>query len=335
MNEPKFSIILCTYMRPNSVRDFLRSVEVQSKYPDQILVIDGSLNLETEGVVNKLKLDNLAYHRVDEVNRGLTKQRNYGIELLNSDTDIVCFLDDDTVLDIDYFKNIVKVFQTHPDAIGIGGVARNENRWKKLTPGLKLNPRKYYVLDGYYIKESSRNVLRNYLGLQSPSPPGIMPPFSHGRTYAYPLNNKLYEVDLLIGMAMSFRKHLFNKERFSTYFEGYGLYEDADFCLRARKYGKNYLLTSAILDHYHEASGRPNSFKYGKMVVRNGWYVWRVKYPKPGLTNRFKWNATSFLLTLIRYSNAFTGPKRKQALSEAWGRTIGWWSLLFNKPRAR
>ncbi|KAA3622400.1 MAG: glycosyltransferase, partial [Flavobacterium sp.] len=273
--------------------------------------------------------------RVDEVNRGLTKQRNYGIELLNNNIDIVCFLDDDTILDKDYFKNILNVFQTQPDAIGIGGVARNENRWKKLAPELKLNPRKYYVLDGYYIKESSRNVLRNYLGLQSPSPPGIMPPFSHGRTYSYPLNNKLYEVDLLIGMAMNFRRQLFNKERFSTYFEGYGLYEDADFCLRARKYGKNYLLTSAILDHYHEASGRPNSFKYGKMVVRNGWYVWRVKYPKPGLSNRLKWNATSFLLTLIRYSNALTGPKRKQALSEAWGRTIGWWSLLFNKPRSR
>ncbi|KAA3621679.1 MAG: glycosyltransferase family 2 protein, partial [Flavobacterium sp.] len=68
MNELTFSIILCTYMRPNSVRELLLSVEVQDKYPDQILVIDGSLNLETEIVVNNLNLDNLAYHRVDEVN---------------------------------------------------------------------------------------------------------------------------------------------------------------------------------------------------------------------------------------------------------------------------
>jgi hypothetical protein len=57
----------------------------------------------------------------------------------------------------------------------------------------------------------------------------------------------------------------------STYFEGYGLYEDADFLLcELPKRGKLYLIRPAKLNHYHDASGRPNQYNYGKMVVRNG-----------------------------------------------------------------
>jgi hypothetical protein len=87
------------------------------------------------------------------------------------------------------------------------------------------------------------------------------------------------------------------------------------------------------LNHYHAASGRPNQYQYGKMVVRNGWYVWRVKNPKPLLDARLKWHAITILLTVIRFSNTITTTQRKQAFTEALGRTIGWWSLCFNKPR--
>jgi len=87
------------------------------------------------------------------------------------------------------------------------------------------------------------------------------------------------------------------------------------------------------LNHYHAASGRPNQYQYGKMVVRNGWYVWRVKNPKPLLDARLKWHAITILLTLIRFSNTFTTSNKKQAFTEAIGRTMGWWSLFFNKPQ--
>jgi carbohydrate-selective porin OprB len=53
------------------------------------------------------------------------------------------------------------------------------------------------------------------------------------------------------------------------------LYEDADFALRVSKIGV-YLNTAAQLHHYHDVQGN-NQYQYGKMVVRNGWYVWRVK----------------------------------------------------------
>jgi GT2 family glycosyltransferase len=329
----KFSLVICTYMRPKPLLQLLQSVQSQTLYPDEILIIDGSTNAETQSILNKNHFDNLTYFLVSDENRGLTKQRNFGISKVNSDSEIICFLDDDTVLEIDYCEELIKTFRENPEVSGVGGVSINENNWKLITPNINYNPHRYYQFDGFVYKEGQRNVVRNYLGLQSNLGPGRMPNYSHGKTCGFPLNGKTYDVDLLIGMSFAFRKKVFDSIRFSTYFEGYGLYEDADFCIRALQFGKNVINTKVQLNHYHDASGRPNQYKYGKMVVRNGWYVWRVKNPKPSLKAILKWHAITILLTLIRFSNTLTTTKKKQAFTEAMGRTVGWWSLLFNKPK--
>jgi GT2 family glycosyltransferase len=176
-------------------------------------------------------------------------------------------------------------------------------------------------------------VVRNYLGLQSHLGPGRMPDYSHGKTCGFPLDGKTYEVDLLIGMSFAFRKKVVDFIRFSPYFEGYGLYEDADFSIRALQFGKNAVNTKARLSHFHHPSGRPNQYQYGKMVVRNGWYVWRIKNPRPSYSAKLKWNLITILLTLIRFSNTFTTTKKEEAFTEAIGRTLGWWSLWVNKPK--
>lgn len=318
-------------MRAQPLLKLLQSVKIQTLYPNEILIIDGSTNNETKEILDQNSFKNLEYFKVDNENRGLTRQRNFGIGKVNAESEIVCFLDDDTVLEVDYFENIIHTFMNIPEAIGVGGVAVNENKWKLNSDNIPQND-KYFVVDGYYVKESSRNYLRNVLGLGSDRLPGVMPKFSNGKTCSYPLNGKSYPVDLIVGMAMSFRKSVFDKIKFSTYFEGYGLYEDADFSFRTLKYGQNYIATSAKLNHYHDSSGRPNQYKYGKMVIRNGWYVWRIKYTNPDVKSRLKWNAIAFLLTIIRFSNVFTTPKRKEAFTESLGRTVGWLSLILNKP---
>jgi GT2 family glycosyltransferase len=162
-----------------------------------------------------------------------------------------------------------------------------------------------------------------------------MPEFSHGRTCGYPLDDNNYEVDLLVGMSMSFRKYVTDSISFSTYFEGYGLYEDADFSIRALKFGKNVICTKAQLEHHHDASGRPNQYAYGKMVVRNGWYVWRVKNPNPSFKAQLKWHAITLLLTGIRATNVVTTSKRKEAFTETVGRVVGWFLLFFDTHKLK
>ncbi|KFF18244.1 glycosyltransferase family 2 protein [Flavobacterium hydatis] len=329
----KISLIICTYMRPEPLLALLQSVQKQRLYPDEILIIDGSTNNETEIILKKHQIEKLNYFLVSDENRGLTKQRNFGINKVSDAIEIVCFLDDDTVLEENYFEELINTYKDYPDALGVGGYIINETKWEKVNEDYKAPISEFYF-DGWKRKDGSRFVLRKKLHLDSNCPPGFSPCFSHGRSVGFlPPSDKTYQVEQLMGGVSSFRKTVFEKLSFSTYFEGYGLYEDADFTLRVAKTGKLYLNTAARLQHFHADSGRPNQYLYGKMVVRNGWYVWHVKNPKPNLKDSFKWNAITILLTFIRFSNAITANNKKAAFTEAMGRTIGWWSLLLNKPK--
>ncbi|MBZ9729761.1 glycosyltransferase [Salegentibacter sp. JZCK2] len=325
-----FSLIVCTYQRPKALLNLLNSVAQQSLYPHQILIIDGSVDSATRESVNQRKFQNLEYFKVTEQDRGLTRQRNYGISKTAKDVETICFLDDDIILEPDYFEKLISTYCTYPDAIGVGGYITNEVTWKESdnTPSFEE-----FKMDGYFRNLGSRNLLRKRLGLLSDRAPGVMPEFSNGLSIGFlPPSGKTYPVEFFMGGVASYRKGLFQNIGFSEYFEGYGLYEDMDFCLRTSRQGQLYVNTAARVEHHHEQSGRPNKFKYGKMVIRNGWYVWRVKYPRPDLKARLKWHGIAFLLTLVRLVNVFTTQKRNEAFTESLGRIAGWWSLLLNKP---
>ena len=320
-------------MRSEPLLKLLESVRVQSFYPDEILIIDGSTDNKTEIILNKNTFYNLKYELVSDENRGLTKQRNFGISKVASDIDIVCFLDDDTILEPDYFKNLLYTYEIYPEALGAGGYINNEVKWEQVGLDYHPNIREFYF-DGWKRKDGSRFILRKKLNLDSDRPPGFSPSFSHGRSVGFlPPSNKIYQVEQLMGGVSSFRKSVFEKFSFSTYFVGYGLYEDADFTLRVSKAGNLYLNTAAQLSHFHAESGRPNKYQYGKMVVRNGWYVWRIKNPNPNVGDFFKWNAITILLTLIRFTNIITEKNKKEAFTESIGRSVGWLSLFFKKPK--
>jgi GT2 family glycosyltransferase len=327
------SLIICTYLRPKPLVTLLDSVFKGAVIPSEILIIDGSLDNATAAILNEKKYSNLQYFKVSEADRGLTKQRNFGINSVGAAMDIVFFLDDDTIVSRDYFKELIATYDQYPDALGVGGYITNEVTWRKLAVGEKINANQF-AYDGWVRSDGARFVLRKKLGLDSNKPPAHMPEFSHGRSVSFlPPTDKTYPAEQFMGGVASYRKGTLETHKFSEYFEGYGLYEDADFTLRLSNAGTLYVNTGAQLEHHHDAAGRPNKYVYGKMVVRNGWYVWRVKHPKPSLKARLKWNAITILLLKIRWINVITTSKRKEAFTEALGRTVAWWQLLFNKPK--
>lgn len=328
-----FTLIICTYMRPNALLNLLNSIKEQTLYPDKILIIDGSIDKETKTILQKHSIPNLDYYQVKESHRGLTKQRNFGITKVPSETEVVCFLDDDTVLDENYFEHLISTYSKQPDALGVGGYITNEVYWEP-DDGTE-NPKKFYF-DGWMREEPLRFQLRKLFGLKPDTTPCYLPSFSHGRSVSFlPPSGKVYQVEQFMGGVSSYRKAIFDTLKFSSYFEGYGLYEDADFCLRLAKRGPLYVNTKAQLEHHHVAAGRPNTFKYGKMVLRNGWYVWKVKYPKPTLKARLKWHLTAILLLKLTFLGVFTSRQKKASLYEGVGRLLGWWSILFNPPKVK
>lgn len=326
------SLVICTYKRADSLNTLLESVFFQECSPYEVIIVDGSPDDQTAQLVERLYRDSVRYFHVDSENRGLTRQRNFGISKVSPLSSIVAFVDDDTVLTPSYFRVLEETFRNNPEVGGVGGVAINEDYWEKIPDGKKLDPINYYSFEGYYTKEPLRNKVRNILHLNSPLNSFQMGDFSHVRASGYPLTGRFYEVDLLIGMSFAFRKEITDKQLFSLFFDGYGLYEDADYSIRALRYGKNLMHTGVQLAHYHHPSGRPDTFRYGKMVIRNGYYVWRLKFPEPGAKAKLKWHTTAFLLTVIRGLNLITGPDRKDAFREFLGRIAGWMSLWGSNP---
>lgn len=320
-------------MRPQPLLSLLKSVEKQTLYPDEILIIDGSTNYETKNVLKVNSFVKLKYFKVKSEDRGLTKQRNFGIKKVSESSEVICFLDDDTILNMYFFEQLISTYKKQPEALGVGGYITNEVVWQKQHEPLS---RKKFYFDGWERSEPFRFRVRKLFGLLPDTPPGFLPNFSHGRSISFlPPSKKIYEVEQLMGGVSSFKKEVFGKISFSTYFEGYGLYEDADFTLRLSKLGKLYVNTAAQLEHHHDDSGRPNKFTYGKMVARNGWYVWRIKNPKPSFKTRLKWNFTFIILLKLRFINIFTTNDKLGALTEGFGRLFGWFSLFFNKPKVQ
>lgn len=317
-----FSLIVCTYSRPGSVIQLLDSVVEQSLYPNEILIIDASEDDLTENKLSNKNYKHLAYFKVNDENKGLTKQRNFGIRKANGFSDIICFLDDDIILEKDYFEKLISTYLQKEDAVAVGGAIIDAGVWDKTYPGYKANFDEF-IKDGYVRKIGSRNVLRKRLRLLSDKPPGFMPEFSHGFSTGFlPPSGKIYPVEFFMGGVSSYRKFLFENVRFSTYFEGYGLYEDMDFCLRLSKLGKLYVNTSAKVYHLHHESGRPDHSKYGQMVVQNGYYVWKSKYPKATLESKLKWYSITILLALIRLKNGLFD-REEVAIEDFKGRLRG------------
>jgi GT2 family glycosyltransferase len=319
-------LIVCTYRRPEPVRRLLEAVASQTRRPDEVLIVDASSETDTEEAVRGLSV---IYERVPPEERGLTRQRNWGIARARGD--LIAFLDDDTVPEPGYFEEILACFDRHPDAVGVGGYIFNEVDWRRGggKPSLSV-----YRNGEWERREDFRWRLRRIARLDSTLEPGRMPASGHGRPTGFvPPDGADHPVEFFMGGAAAWRRDVLETVRFSPWFQGYGLYEDMDFCLRAGRHGSLWLCTHARLAHLHDAAGRPHPFRYGEMVVRNGWRVWRLRWPSPPWSDRGRWWATTLLLAVCRLGDAVRGPERTAALSEALGRFWGSISLLWDRPK--
>ncbi len=326
MSTIQFSIIICTYQRPKAVLNILNSIALQSVLPFEVIIIDASENNKTQDAIeNSLLAFNIRYFRVENEHRGLTKQRNFGIDKISSNTEIVIFLDDDLILEKEFCRNIISNF-SNSEIIGAEGYITNEQKWEKIMHNEIVNSN-YFYLDNYKYKLSERDRIRMFLGLYPGNlQPGLIPKYGHGKSSLPPTNNT-YFVEHIMGGITAYRRSIFNHIQFSEFFIGYGLYEDFDFSVRASAYGKLVADTSAKCEHHHDPLGRPNYFKYGKMVVWNGYYVWRLKHKFPGLINIIKWYLITILLMILRFLSL-----NKAGIYEGFGRLYSLIKLQFKKP---
>ena len=158
------SLIICTYNRTNSLERLINSVHNQSRKFDEIIVVDGSdLDCQHENLKLIGRFPEIFYHHVGFKQRGLTNQRNFGLNQINQHCTHVTFLDDDLVLDEEFCRNIDISFDIDLSAIGISGVDLVENRYTPHDPSMVYGSGRFFLFNQWVTVEPFRYRLRNWL----------------------------------------------------------------------------------------------------------------------------------------------------------------------------
>ncbi len=109
----KIALAIATTDRPKVVGETLRRLARQTRRPDQILVVGAA-----ESDFPAERLPGVTY--ISSA-KGLTRQRNRALDLLQADSDLITFIDDDFIPTRDFFSGIERLMTEHPEVLAVSG----------------------------------------------------------------------------------------------------------------------------------------------------------------------------------------------------------------------
>ncbi|MBD3212659.1 MAG: glycosyltransferase [Candidatus Lokiarchaeota archaeon] len=122
-NYRNLSIIVPTYNRYQHLRFLLNSIDKQSTYPREVIIINDCSIDQTESFLNKWRINKEEFNVIvynSPENKGPAVARNIGIQLASCD--LIAFTDDDCILSKDWVKQIQNSKLWKDEGIaGIGG----------------------------------------------------------------------------------------------------------------------------------------------------------------------------------------------------------------------
>ena len=256
----KLSVIICTRNRFDDFTRTLPSIAVQTRLPDELIVIDSSDDNKLEAYLGSLTLPfPVRYFRSQP---GLTLQRNHGIR--ESAGDLIFFFDDDVTLDKNYLAEMERIFtrDTHHD---IGAVGGKIVKAPPQTLRLKFEIAVFGFIRTFFGVVGTRN------GMFYPSG---MPSHPHK-------NQASGFIECLSGCCMAFRREVFEKAKFDEALAHYGLMEDVDISKQTLDAGyKSYYQTSATLIHNESPMNRLKVQQWAETSVINYDYLFRKSWSK-------------------------------------------------------
>lgn len=280
----KISVIIPTKDRPSDLEQTLRSILTQSRRPDELIIIDDG-HLE-QTFLDKILGNRLTCQYFCKARPGLVLSRLKGLELATGD--IISFLDDDVKLDARYFAEIEQVFAQ--DSAGkisaVGGFIELEDK-QKLRPIKK-------TLESFFLQRGPAG--------------SVLPTTANTFVEERPIND--LSVDWLPGCNMNFRRAVFERERFDSWFTEYGLGEDLEFTYRLKTKGHKLVITPrATLKHYFSPTSRLKQKQLGYMIVRNHRYIFKKLLPQTEV-NKIKFGWYLFGWLFIEALNKLADPAR-------------------------
>lgn len=257
-----FSIIVPTLHRPDDLMRMLDSCAKQTRPAEEIWIIDQSEDARTRELVDSRRQTLAdAGTRLEYRHRTIksgAQARNAGMDLATGD--VFGFLDDDVILEPDYFESIARHLAAHPEWAGIAGNASVDRpEWRTAKWKMRLALWKLFLVEGA---------------------PGRATASGFGHPVFDRMIDKPVRVDFLPGCNMWLRRSAAGAERFDTWFEGYSFREDAEFSYRVAKRGELWMVPDAHLEHRYSTSSRQTPEALKKMEMRNYAYVFRKHFPQ-------------------------------------------------------
>ncbi len=217
-----FSVVIPTYNRRNDLEKLLKYILKQHIFPKEIIIVDdGDLgNIFISKIENILRNKGvkIIYYKKDHRKepRGAGFSRNIGMDIAKKD--IVFILDDDLVLEDNFFGYIMNIWGENKSdrLLGVGGVTKNS---RKNTIFEKF----YYYLFGMSSKHSWDIT---EVGFQ------VWDEFIKEEEKGY----------YVIGGVCAYNKKLARNLTFKALSTGQTYLEDVDFCLRAKKKGLHFII---------------------------------------------------------------------------------------------
>ncbi len=286
------SVIIATMNRPDDLEKALRSVFNQTRLPEELWIIDQSTDAKSKDLVAMLTKEfastRARLHYVTQEEKSLVKARNRGIDLAQGD--IVSFLDDDIVLDGDYFEKIMRVFEKDTQVVALSGNARVREAWFGWKWRLRQALHHLFLINHY---------------------DGRMTWSGFGHPIYEREIDRVHEVEFLPGCNMNYRRDALKGERFDEFFVGYSYREDAEFSYRISKKGRVRMLPDAKLWHNYSTSNRLTEAQLKTMKIKNYAYMFRkFKGKNPVAKLLFAYSLLG--LTVIDAVEYFTGRDRSK-----------------------
>jgi len=172
----KYSIVIPTYGRNDFLKDCLDSVKNQIIKPIDVFIIDNNKNPEyrksVENIVKNCSSNEINFsYNIGLINSGAVA-RNHGASLVT--TELVAFLDDDVILDLNYYEKIINIFKDDNLVVGAQGLDRSlvehyEASVEKNSMGQFWQSVENFLENGTIIKGKNSS-LRPSLAVTNPIP---------------------------------------------------------------------------------------------------------------------------------------------------------------------
>ncbi len=247
MDNPKVSIVICSFKRENSLKACLKSINEQSLKDYEIILC------EEEGRLVELK-DN-----------GWRKAKG----------EIIVWVDDDIVVDKNWLVTIVSIFSFREDIVGVTGPTYVSSSYLKNRDVFKAN---FVGMIYNRLFLDSKKLIPGQISKCGAS--------THGANYPTTESTKHWFVDFLEPSQFAIRRNILEKVGgFDLGFEGVGEWCDVDLCYKIKQYGKLLYHPQVRVNHYPINDGTTNKRLETDSRYRN-YCRWSDRYIKKTFRHR-------------------------------------------------